>query len=64
MNFRFEGIRADVDDINAITAQTWKNQLVPSLGLVPEAAGASVPSAVMQFVPNMGHVQDVENCVK
>ena len=61
MNFRFKWIGAHIDDVDPVAAQTGQDELISGLSSVPETTGACVPSAVVEFVANMRHVQNVDH---
>lgn len=48
-------IRHQIDDVNPIAAQTWKNEVFASFVRIVEAAGASVVSSVVNLIADVRH---------
>ena len=54
------GIAVGVDNVDAAADKTWQYHELPALVGVPVAAGAGVPTSVVQLVTDIGHVQTVQ----
>ena len=58
--FGFAGVRADVHHVDPAGPQAKEDEAVTLLRGVMAAAGASVPTHVMELIANIGHLQTVD----
>ena len=61
VNSGLKRVCADVDNVDSVASQAWKNKLVTSLSFVPKTAGACVPAAMVKLVTHIRHIQDMDH---